>query len=281
MNGEQIPTEITLLRDETLAHKAKEALGKIYNSGDLLLGIINDILDLSKIEEGKLELVPAKYEIASLINDTVSLNMLKKGNKPIEFQLLVDDNIPSNLIGDELRIKQILNNLLSNAFKYTDKGAVMRSVSTEKNNELKDDEIILIFTVKDTGQGMTEEQVEKLYDRFTRFISKPIDTRQLNAALKQFVRDKQTPNVIETARREAGQNGEEKTEQAENQGENALSAKAANLEKAAHDMDIAIIISETPNFLNGLREVIKRLSSKIITYSFQNSSMSAYFKQVN
>ncbi|MCL2009474.1 MAG: transporter substrate-binding domain-containing protein [Synergistaceae bacterium] len=159
-------TEIQL-HDETLAPNTREALGKIYNSGELLLGIINDILDLSKIEAGKLELMPAEYKLANLISDTAALNMMRIGGKPIEFELHVDENTPSVLIGDELRIKQILNNLLSNAFKYTEKGLVKLSISAEGGEE--EPETTLIVKVSDTGHGMTEEQQNKVFDAYTRF----------------------------------------------------------------------------------------------------------------
>ena len=159
------------LQDETLAPNIREALTQIYSSGDLLLSIINDILDLSKIEAGKLEISPREYEVASLINDTVALNMMQIGEKPIEFVLSVDENTPSILLGDELRIKQILNNLLSNAFKYTAKGVVKLSVSVEADEEESESEggVTLVFSVSDTGQGMTEEQVAKLFDEYSRF----------------------------------------------------------------------------------------------------------------
>ena len=157
-------TEIQL-NIEQIDGDVREALQKIHRSGDLLLGIINDILDLSKIEAGKLELLPAKYEVASLINDTVIINMMRIGSKPIEFQLNVDENIPSVLIGDTLRIKQILNNLLSNAFKYTSQGVVKLDVSYSDNQS----DTQLVCTVSDTGQGMTEDQLEKLFDEYTRF----------------------------------------------------------------------------------------------------------------
>ncbi|MCL1815603.1 MAG: ATP-binding protein [Treponema sp.] len=156
------------LQNEALVPDTREALGKIYNSGDLLLNIINDILDLSKIEAGKLELVPAEYQVASMINDTVTLNMMRIGSKPITFELSVDPNIPSTLFGDELRIKQILNNLLSNSFKYTKKGLVKLSVFVKKEIDSKDS-ITLVFTVSDTGLGMTEEQIGKLFDEYSRF----------------------------------------------------------------------------------------------------------------
>ena len=147
-----------------------EAFIKINNSGNLLLNIINDILDLSKIEAGKLELVPVKYEVASLINDIIQLNYIRYESKPIEFKLEIDENIPSALVGDELRIKQILNNLLSNAFKYTDSGQVTLAVNAECVGRGGGAVIVtLIFQVRDTGQGMTPEQVSKLFDEYTRF----------------------------------------------------------------------------------------------------------------
>jgi len=159
-------TEIQL-QDNTLPLVTKEALERIYNSGDLLLGIINDILDLSKIEAGKLELVPIQYDIASLIHDTVKLNVMRYDSKPIQFKLNVNENIPSALIGDEIRIKQILNNLLSNAFKYTQEGQVELTLSTEPQKN--SDDFVLIFRISDTGQGMTADQVKKLGDKFSRF----------------------------------------------------------------------------------------------------------------
>jgi signal transduction histidine kinase len=112
------------LQDAALPQSAVEAFAKINSSGDLLIGLINDILDMSKIEAGKLELMPVNYDVPSLINDTVQLNILHFDSKPIEFKLSVDEHIPLSLTGDELRIKQILNNLLSNAFKYTERGKV-------------------------------------------------------------------------------------------------------------------------------------------------------------
>jgi CheY-like chemotaxis protein/two-component sensor histidine kinase len=160
-------TEIQL-QDRSLREDLREALGKIYNSGDLLLGIINDILDFSKIEAGKMELVPVKYYVSSMINDVVQLNKIKNENKPIDFKLKVDELIPAELFGDELRIKQILNNLLSNAFKYTDKGEVLLSVSVDQTRGVSTN-AALVFKVCDTGQGMTQEQIHKVFDEYSRF----------------------------------------------------------------------------------------------------------------
>ncbi|MCL2741863.1 MAG: ATP-binding protein [Oscillospiraceae bacterium] len=160
-------TEIQL-QNEGLDKGAREALEKIYSSGDLLLGIINDILDLSKIEAGKLELMVDRYEVASLISDTAQLNIMRIGSKPIEFTLHIGDDMPSILIGDELRIKQILNNLLSNAFKYTERGNVDLTVEAEPDGDA-DGRVILALGVRDTGQGMSKAQIERLFDEYSRF----------------------------------------------------------------------------------------------------------------
>jgi len=156
------------LRDENLSRETEEAIEKIYESGDLLLNIINDILDLSKIEAGKLELVPVKYDIPSLINDSVQLNRLRYDSKPIDLSIHVDENTPHDLFGDELRIKQVMNNILSNAFKYTDEGTVAINISAESDN-VESDDVVLVFRICDTGHGMTEKQLEELFDEYTRF----------------------------------------------------------------------------------------------------------------
>jgi PAS domain S-box-containing protein len=159
-------TEI-LLRDEAASENIIDGLHRIFYSGDLLLKIINDILDLSKIEAGMLELNPYKYETASLINDIAVLNIMRIGSKPVEFELSVDENLPTYMTGDELRIKQILENLLSNAFKYTDEGKITLAFSIEKGSEETD--LKLVVVVSDTGQGMTEEQVNNIFNEYTRF----------------------------------------------------------------------------------------------------------------
>ena len=158
------------LQNESLSPSVKEALEKIYSSGDLLLSIINDILDLSKIEAGKLELIIDKYDIASMISDTTLLNIMRISSKPIDFELSVDENTPARLLGDELRIKQIFNNLLSNAFKYTPSGKVKLSIHPEKGKF--EEEITLVIVVSDTGQGMTKEQVDRLFDEYSQFNKK-------------------------------------------------------------------------------------------------------------
>jgi PAS domain S-box-containing protein len=160
-------TEIQL-QSKDLPAESKNALNIIYNSGYTLLGIINDLLDLSKIEAGKFELINMRYETASLINDTINLNLARIGSKPIEFKLHVSEDLPFDLVGDELRVKQILNNLLSNAFKYTDEGEVslaFSAIASDKNNS----DVEMEITVRDTGHGMTEKQVQNLFDAYSRF----------------------------------------------------------------------------------------------------------------
>jgi len=164
-------TEIQL-QNEINSKETKEALTNIYNSGFLLLKIINNILDLSKIEAGKLNLEFVNYNVSDLINDTLNMFVMHYDNKPIHFLIHVDENIPTSLYGDDLRIKQIMNNLLTNAFKYTEQGEIIFSVFLESQNDsviVNDNKITIVFRVQDTGQGMTKDQIDKLFEEYTRF----------------------------------------------------------------------------------------------------------------
>ncbi|MDR2662338.1 MAG: response regulator [Treponema sp.] len=154
-------SEIQLQRD--LPEEVLGDLEKIYSSGSILLGIINDILDISKIEAGNLALIPVEYDTPSLINDTVQLNIVRIGSKPITFKLNIDDTIPAKLLGDELRVKQVLNNILSNAFKYTKEGTVTLQIHWEKQG----DDACLIFAVSDTGQGIRAEDLGRLFSEYS------------------------------------------------------------------------------------------------------------------
>ena len=155
------------LYDGALLPDTAEAFRKISDSGNQLLNVINDILDFSKIDAGKLELVPCSYDVPSLINDATALNRLKYENKPIDFKLEIDKNTPLQLFGDELRIRQILNNILSNAFKYTDEGVVTLSVFSEPGEN--ESSVTLVMCISDTGQGMRSDQIERLFDEYSRF----------------------------------------------------------------------------------------------------------------
>jgi signal transduction histidine kinase/ActR/RegA family two-component response regulator len=149
------------LRKSDSGENQKNAFAKIHNSANVLLGIVNDILDLSRIEAGKMELVCGEYDTASMINDLTHTHLAFLGDRDIQFVVCIDEKLPCKLVGDVLRIKQIINNLLSNAFKYTDSGKVEFSLKWVKN--------CLIISVNDTGLGMSHEQIDVLKDAYTRF----------------------------------------------------------------------------------------------------------------
>ena len=151
-----------ILDTDDLIDESRYRLEQINNAGATLLGTVNDILDISKIEAGKFELVNSKYDIPSMINDAVSQSILQRGDKSIEFKMDVCENLPTHLYGDELRIKQILNNLLSNAFKYTMSGTVELKINCDHDG----DDIRLIFAIKDTGIGIKPEDINTLFSDY-------------------------------------------------------------------------------------------------------------------
>jgi len=167
MNAIMGITDILIHNEDRSSVEVAEGLQKIYASSEMLLSLINDILDFSKIEAGKLDILPAQYRVASMINDTINLNIMRIEDKPIKFELNIDENMLAMLFGDELRIKQVLNNLLSNAFKYTAEGSVTLSVAYE--DDPSGENVNLILSVKDTGTGMTQEQLDTLFDEYSRF----------------------------------------------------------------------------------------------------------------
>jgi CheY-like chemotaxis protein len=143
---------------------------KIKTSGETLLGIVNDILDLSKAEQGQLSILNEKYDIASTINDAVNLNVVRIGTKPLKFILDVSPETPAALFGDAKRIRQILNNLLSNAIKYTDTGSVTLKVWTAQSKEKPagpdDKTTTLYMRVSDTGIGVKPENMNLLFEEY-------------------------------------------------------------------------------------------------------------------
>ena len=156
------------LRDTNLSPQIEEAFAKIHNSASLLLCIVNDILDHTKIEAGKMAIMQEEYNVASVISDVAQLHLVHLDNNDIAFRMAVDENLPVSLIGDALRIEQVINNLLSNAFKYTETGSV--ELSLRCSNDEEDDSIVMfVVSIRDTGLGMTPEQLNDLFAEYTRF----------------------------------------------------------------------------------------------------------------
>ncbi|MCL2819581.1 MAG: ATP-binding protein [Oscillospiraceae bacterium] len=151
-------TELTLetvqLDDETYSN-----LIKVYRSGETILNLVNDILDISKIEADRLALNPIRFDLPSLLNDTITQSALYIDDKPIKLVLKLEPDLPNYLFGDELRIKQLLNNLLSNAFKFTKEGTVELGVKCQRDG----DDIWMTAWVKDTGVGIKPEDMDRLF----------------------------------------------------------------------------------------------------------------------
>jgi len=154
-----------LLLRGTLSNEARGHVRDIKQAGNNLVSLINDILDLSKIEAGKLEIVPVKYMLSSLINDTVNIIRTRLKEKPIRFFTNIDGSIPNSLSGDEVRLRQILLNLLSNAVKYTEKGHIGLTITADKQDDKK---VLLRIDVADTGKGIKPEHQANLFDEFVR-----------------------------------------------------------------------------------------------------------------
>lgn len=137
----------------------------IQASGKTLLALINDILDLSKVESGKLEVFYAEYDISDVIINVVNMLEEKIKEKKLELKLDINEKLPSGLFGDEIRIKQVILNILNNAVKYTKEGSVLLKVDFE---EYDSDEILLKVLVKDTGIGIKKEDIAKLFNPYER-----------------------------------------------------------------------------------------------------------------
>lgn len=148
---------------EAVKDSVKEYASDLKNAADTLLNLVNDILDISKIEEGKMELVSVEYSLMSLVRDIMGQMEFRK--KP-EQKLILDvkGEVPRLLLGDEKRIKQVLVNLLTNAIKYTKEGTITLRI----NSELHDDEVAIKFEVVDTGIGIKAEDMSKLFEKFER-----------------------------------------------------------------------------------------------------------------
>lgn len=142
----------------------------IKSAGMTLLSIVNDILDISKIEAGKMELVPVEYNLCSVLHDCYQMNAPRAEKKELYFHMDIGKELPSGMKGDEVRIRQIINNLLSNAVKYTKTGGLTLTVTGQSGENGQDFE--LLISVKDTGMGMKEEDLPKLFSSFVRMDEK-------------------------------------------------------------------------------------------------------------
>ncbi|MCR5687944.1 MAG: response regulator [Lachnospiraceae bacterium] len=145
--------------------------GNIKKAGTTLLGIVNDVLDFSRIESGKLDIIPTDYELSSVIGDIVNMIRTRADEKGLELRLDIDGDIPNGLFGDEIRIKQVITNLLTNAVKYTDEGSVTFGMRFSDDPGDADSIILEVF-VKDTGTGIRPEDMDKLLAKFERLEEK-------------------------------------------------------------------------------------------------------------
>ncbi len=148
--------------------QVKEDTDDIINASNTLLEIVGNILDISKIESEKLDIVSSSYNFKEEIENLAKVDATRIGNKPIDFKMNFAKDLPYELIGDKVRVKQIVNNILTNAIKYTDEGYVKLDVKCINNK----DKCLLIISVEDTGRGIKKESINRLFDKFERLEEK-------------------------------------------------------------------------------------------------------------
>ncbi len=153
------------LAKEPISGSAKEEVKEILNASNNLLEIVNGILDISKIEANKIEIVEVDYSTKKLISDVGNVVNSRIGSKVIEFKTNIDDKLPDVLYGDVLRVKQIITNLLTNSVKYTKQGYILLDIQSEQQEE----DVKLTIIVEDSGIGMTKEDLEQIFTKFQRF----------------------------------------------------------------------------------------------------------------
>ncbi len=164
------PINVIVGMNEMILRESKNAEISGYaseskNAARSLLGIINDILDITKIEAGKITPIPVRYNLKFLIVDIYNLIRLKAEDKNLEFTVRADENLPSKLMGDDIRLKQIVTNLLTNAVKYTNKGSIVLDIHPVSADKI-------YFGVKDTGIGIKEEDIGRIFNAFARIEEK-------------------------------------------------------------------------------------------------------------
>ena len=179
-----------LQRSEPMTHKGRGGVDIIYQCGSHLLTLINDVLDLSKIEAGKLELHPSAFHLPSFIQGVAEICAIRAEEKAISFDLQIDQQLPTGVFGDEKRLRQVLLNLLGNAVKFTEKGGVIFAVDVIKSWESSTQNLFRIsFRVEDTGPGMTPEQVKKIFIPFEQVgdVKKQSEGTGLGLAISQKI----------------------------------------------------------------------------------------------
>lgn len=154
-----------IILNECTQDNIREYATDIKSAGKTLLSLVNDILDFSKIESGKMEIIPGEYEISSLISDCYNMVNMRAKEKNLKLTIKNDKTLPKRLLGDEVRIRQIIINLLNNAVKYTNEGEVTLSVS---GKIFENDTVLLCVSVADTGIGIAQENLDKLFESFQR-----------------------------------------------------------------------------------------------------------------
>ena len=152
------------LREEISDEIAENSIN-IQNASKMLLALINDILDLSKLESGKMEIVPTRYETGAMFSDLVNIIWVRAHQKELEFKIDISPEIPSMLFGDEVRIKQVLTNILTNAVKYTETGSVTLQAKAERTSS---NSVRLRISVADTGMGIKKDDMDRLFESFKR-----------------------------------------------------------------------------------------------------------------
>lgn len=206
----------TMILRECNDNEILEYAGNIQSASQTLLSLINDILDFSKIETGKLELVAGDYALSSLINDVYHMLISKAKEKGLALNVESNKNLPAKLYGDEVRIRQIIVNILNNAIKYTKKGSVTLTVgmsdmklsdmpdhsNDSKSENITDKNTIITFRIADTGIGIKKENISHLFDSFSRFDeekNKYIEGTGLGLAITKQLVDLMNGEIVVTS----------------------------------------------------------------------------------
>ena len=156
-----------ILRESNCA-SALENAENVKSASRILLTLINDVLDVSKLESGRMEIIPVEYDVAEMLSDVINITRNSAEMKGLSLYVDIDPELPSRLLGDDIRLQQIMINLINNAVKYTEEGSVTIAV---KGNKKQEDELELVITVEDTGIGIKRDELPHVFEEFTRFDS--------------------------------------------------------------------------------------------------------------